>query len=119
MTTIEKLNDTKEQLQTVQLKIKGLTALTFLETLWTEAEFHSSTMLRYEADYNELGRNKLFGHLRIDYFAEEKKLLNQIKKMAAHFKDMDDSREFPEWKKEAYKAAKIYQEYFNSTQPKY
>lgn len=107
----EELKEAKAELLRAQTKVKVLEAEAYLHDLWQTASYTSTFLGTYEIYKGQISF-QLFGDLyQIRYCAESGILLKHVQHKAKYFKDMDDSGDWPEWKREAYKAAKIYQQY--------
>lgn len=112
--TIENQIITAEnKLKKAKLSLDGLVAFKYLSKLWDTATFSNEKMNEiYPGNYD--GKTNLLFVLDIRYFAENGVLFKCVCSRAKHFKGMDDSSEFPSWKKEAYKAAKAYQKAYDA-----
>lgn len=113
MTTLEELNGYKKELEKSKILVKAYEAKLFLVELWDTATYTNSIMNEYFNTEDHTDK-KLFDSLYINYFVRENTLISYIQRMTKHFKDVDDSQDWPKWKKEAYKQAKIYQSFYNS-----
>lgn len=112
LTIEEQIQKQQEEVSKAQRRLDFLIAEKFLCELWDNATYSCLSLISYDPDY--ANPKKLFTSLGISYYAENSKLLKKVQQGAKHFKDMDDSQDWPSWKKEAYKQAKIYQEYYNN-----
>ena len=106
MTTQERIQATREELNKQQFILKGFEALATLEEIWNTAHYRSVYL-------NDNQPQPVFG-TELDYYARNGILLKEVQSGAKYFKDMDNSEDWPTWKKAAYKAAKEYQEFYDS-----
>lgn len=99
---IEKAN---QDLVIAQETLTGLKAEKYIAEL-----FENTT---YTCQNIDVKNAQLFRGNGYYYYVQENKLLKAIQNKAKYFRNIDDSRDWPTWKHEAYKQAKIYQQYFN------
>jgi len=116
MTTQERLQAVREELKKQNTILNAYKALEYLESIWGKVTYRNTNM---HVNYGNKLDVPLFDCLYINYYARNNSLLNYTHREARYFKDMDDSEAWPIWKKEAYKAAKIYQEFYNSEYNKF
>lgn len=102
MDNTQKINDLQHQIERLQVQVAYLKAENYLRDLCESATYSSVVMAKYN-DGNPVH------DLGLHFYSFE--LLPQIKEAAKHFKRMDDSKDWPEWKAEAYKQAKVYDTY--------
>lgn len=103
--------DNSHEIKELEVKINKLKA----EQDYLKAEMYLHNLSETATFTNVLlaahqGREATY-KLRINIDTTMKPALETIKKAAKRFKNMDDSETWPTWKAEAYKQAKIYDEY--------
>ena len=103
MDNTQEINDLQAQIEKLQEKQAYLKAEQYLASLSETATYTTSLMAAYDGKPAERS-------LSISLYAFTE-MLPEIKRGAKYFKDMDDSQEWPTWKAEAYKQAKIYDTY--------
>ena len=99
----QKINDLEYEIERLQVQVAYLKAEDYLSDLCETATFSSVLMAKYN-DGNPVHDLGLTMLTSLD-------ILPEVKRAAQHFKHMDDSKDWPKWKAEAYKQAKIYDTY--------
>jgi len=103
----QKINDLQAQIEKLQAEQAFLKAEQYLASLSETATYTNSLMAPYDGKPAERS-------LRISLYSTME-MLPEIKRAAKHYKNVDDSQDWPTWKAEAYKQAKIYDTYRKAT----
>lgn len=111
MTLQEDLINAEAKLVQAQNDVLELKAEIFLTDLFLTATHSSKLMATY---YDGQIEHRLFTGNELSYYLRANDLVKYIRSRASHFKFMDDSQVFPEWKTEAVKQAKILQEIYSA-----
>jgi len=107
----KEIKETSKQLEKTQEKLKFLQSKLYLSELWKTATYKN-----WGEDRHEKPQIKLFS-INPHCYALSGELLDYVKEGAQYTKDMSSLNKagevWPKWKKEAYKQAKIFQQYYN------
>jgi len=103
MDNTEEINDLQVQIEKLQARQAYLKAEDYLVNLCETATYRNELMAQYnDGDPVHTLNMSMYSTME---------MLPIVKRCAKYFKDMDESEDWPTWKAEAYKQAKIYDEW--------
>ena len=98
----KQIDSLEQQIAELSERKEYLTAYGYLTWLSQNATFKNERLSKI------YGRGENGHEIHIHFESERSTALKEVANAAKHFKEMDDSAAWPEWKKEAYKHAKVF-----------